>query len=52
MAELFAFDKYSIYIWSAYGITAMLLLISLLQPYLQKRQILKRLIRLHQGDDA
>ena len=51
MSQLFAFDKYAIYIWSAYGITAVVMLFSLLQPYLQKRQLLQRLTRLHQGEN-
>jgi heme exporter protein CcmD len=50
MNELFGFDKYAAYILVAYGLTAVVLLVSLIQPLLAKRQLAKRLAHLHQGE--
>lgn len=45
MAEFFHMGGYGVYVWSAYGIAAVVLLVNFLQPIRHKRTILKTLLQ-------
>nr|VFK52393.1 MAG: heme exporter protein D [Candidatus Kentron sp. TUN]VFK52907.1 MAG: heme exporter protein D [Candidatus Kentron sp. TUN]VFK63774.1 MAG: heme exporter protein D [Candidatus Kentron sp. TUN] len=45
MTEFFHMGGYAFYVWGAYGLAFMILLINLVQPRLCQRRLEKRLIR-------
>ncbi|WP_319380779.1 heme exporter protein CcmD [Thiomicrorhabdus sp.] len=50
MQEFFAMGGYGAYVWSAFGISAFILLINLLQPVLQHRQAIRDADDFHHQD--
>ena len=42
-AEFFAMGGYAPYVWSVYAIAAVVLVLSVLQPLVRRRAVLKRL---------
>lgn len=51
MNEFLAMGGYAVYVWPAYGITAVVLIASLLVPWLQNRSLRVRIRRLLQEQD-
>jgi heme exporter protein D len=43
--EFFAMGGYGVYVWPAYGLTAVLLLVNVLEPHWRERRLLRRLGR-------
>ncbi len=52
MSDFFAQGGYAFFIWGAYGMTALLLIVEVLQLQAQRRAILARLDRLMRMRDA
>ncbi|MGD8784056.1 MAG: heme exporter protein CcmD [Thioalkalispiraceae bacterium] len=46
MAEFFHMDGYAVFVWSAYGITALVLTASVLFPLIRHKQVHQRITRL------
>jgi heme exporter protein D len=44
MSEFFAMGGYAFYVWTAYGLTFVLMLLGIIQPLLTNKQILRSLI--------
>lgn len=43
MAEFFYMDGYAVYVWSSYGLAAVMLVINLILPWRRRRELLRRL---------
>ncbi|PPD22906.1 MAG: heme exporter protein CcmD [Methylomonas sp.] len=41
--EFFAMGGYAFYVWTSYGITAVVLIVNLLLPVMQRKQWLRRI---------
>ncbi|QWF69427.1 heme exporter protein CcmD [Methylomonas paludis] len=44
LQEFLHMGGYAVYVWSAYGVTFVVLLINLLLPLLQRKQLLRQLM--------
>ncbi len=44
MSEFFAMGGYAFYVWTAYGLTFVLMLLGIIKPLLNHKHILRRLI--------
>lgn len=40
-SEFLAMGRHGVYVWSAYGITALIIIYNILQPIVQRKKILK-----------
>lgn len=45
MAEFFHMGGYAVYVWSSYGLAALVLAINLILPFRRRRALLRRLAR-------
>ena len=50
MMEFLKMGGYAAYVWSAYGITTVLLALSLIRPIREKRQLLRRIAAMEEQD--
>lgn len=50
MSEFFHMGGYAAYVWSAYGIALLVLVLNLVLPVFANRKLRKRLQRIHQQE--
>lgn len=48
LTEFFAMGGYAFYVWSAYGITLVVLVANIVIPVFQRKQLIKQLVRKRQ----
>jgi len=51
MNEFFQMGGYAAYVWSAYGLSAVVLGLSLLLPIIEKKKIHKRITQMHEQEE-
>lgn len=52
ISEFLHMGGYAVYVWTSYGLTAVVLLINYILPLRRERQLLKKLGRLQSGKSA